>query len=455
MAPTAAALLPNSPPTAAADAAGVVLGEHDGRCEDEVGASPSGRRPCWSSARSSPELRELALLHHVLHPGAALDHDEAVRLLDHHAGSARPVTRGCSGCSDGEDDVLRLDHGQRAHRLVAMLEAVVARAAVGARRALDDAAALALFRFRDSLCTDRSRQMRMAPAPMIGALQSRLRHLSSPTGDKLETGCGDYAAVREHAARDVTTDGRVPPRTASQFREWDNVFRDLRLPDRHERNFTRRPSPPDVNRYAPGDRHDPDGARSRSRFLRLAGHQPDQSRSNHGPLFLTRWITHICAPTFFLLTGTGAFLSLRKQDSRTGCRGSCSREACGSIVPRADGHRCLGFQFNVDYQVTHAGRHLGAGLGDGRCLPRWSGCPCWLILTIGVADDRGAQPARRHPVGQSLVGACCTARVRRESPRVRGVRVLPVDSLDRRDGRGLRAGSGLLMELWKRRRRFS
>ena len=30
-------------------------------------------------------------------------------------------------------------------------------------------------------------------------------------------------------------------------------------------------------------------------------------------LFFTRWITHFCAPVFFLLTGTGAYLSLRKR----------------------------------------------------------------------------------------------------------------------------------------------
>src|SRR6266567_9314359 len=48
-------------------------------------------------------------------------------------------------------------------------------------------------------------------------------------------------------------------------------------------------------------------------FFGIPGVSPTDPARTTIPLFFTRWITHFCAPVFFLLTGTGAYLSLRKK----------------------------------------------------------------------------------------------------------------------------------------------
>lgn len=69
------------------------------------------------------------------------------------------------------------------------------------------------------------------------------------------------------------------------------------------------------------------------------------------PLFFTRWITHFCAPTFFLLTGTSAYLSGRgKSDSRSSWH-LCTRGAW-LILLEVTVFRCLALQFNFDYRTT-------------------------------------------------------------------------------------------------------
>ncbi len=69
------------------------------------------------------------------------------------------------------------------------------------------------------------------------------------------------------------------------------------------------------------------------------------------PLFFTRWVTHFCAPVFFLLTGTGACLALPRRSKRELSYFLWTRGVWlifVEIVPL----RCLGFQFNFDYRVT-------------------------------------------------------------------------------------------------------
>jgi uncharacterized membrane protein len=68
-------------------------------------------------------------------------------------------------------------------------------------------------------------------------------------------------------------------------------------------------------------------------------------------LFFTRWITNFCAPVFFLLTGTGAFLSLRKRTKPELSRFLFTR-GLWLIFLELVLFRCLAVQFNFDYHVT-------------------------------------------------------------------------------------------------------
>jgi uncharacterized membrane protein len=68
-------------------------------------------------------------------------------------------------------------------------------------------------------------------------------------------------------------------------------------------------------------------------------------------LFFTRWITNICAPVFFLLTGTGAWLSLRKRTKPELSRFLFTR-GLWLIFLDLVLFRCFAVQFNFDYHTT-------------------------------------------------------------------------------------------------------
>jgi uncharacterized membrane protein len=86
-------------------------------------------------------------------------------------------------------------------------------------------------------------------------------------------------------------------------------------------------------------------------FFGIPGQNPVNLAATTPALFFTRWITHLCAPGFFLLTGVGARLALRHRSRAALSRFLCIRGlwliALDLVVAR-----CLVYQFNVDYRVT-------------------------------------------------------------------------------------------------------
>ena len=86
-------------------------------------------------------------------------------------------------------------------------------------------------------------------------------------------------------------------------------------------------------------------------YFGVPGQNPTDLATASVALFLTRWITNICAPVFFLLTGTGAYLSRRRR-SRGNLAGFLLTRGLWLIVLDVVVLRCLAYQFNFDYRVT-------------------------------------------------------------------------------------------------------
>src|SRR6476661_679856 len=86
-------------------------------------------------------------------------------------------------------------------------------------------------------------------------------------------------------------------------------------------------------------------------FFGVPGISPTDVTRAGAALFFTRWVTNICAPVFFLLTGTGAFLSLRKRPVGALSRYLFTR-GLWLIVLEVVVMRCLSYQFNADYRLT-------------------------------------------------------------------------------------------------------
>lgn len=116
-------------------------------------------------------------------------------------------------------------------------------------------------------------------------------------------------------------------------------------------------------------------------FFGDQGIQPTNLDATTAALFFTRWITHFCAPVFFLLTGAGAWLMHRHRSKAEMSRFLVARGVwlifLELVVMR------FALQFNVDYHTTIITVLWALGWAM-IVLAALLWLPMWAITTIGV-----------------------------------------------------------------------
>ena len=119
----------------------------------------------------------------------------------------------------------------------------------------------------------------------------------------------------------------------------------------------------------------------------LPGANPGDVAHASYALFFTRWITNFCAPVFFLLTGTGAFISLRKRT-----RGELSKflftRGLWLIFLELTVFRFVGWQWNLDFHITLLIVLWALGWSM-IALSALVWLPTWAVTTFGVVMVAG------------------------------------------------------------------
>jgi len=115
-------------------------------------------------------------------------------------------------------------------------------------------------------------------------------------------------------------------------------------------------------------------------FFGDAGASPTNLATTTAGLFFTRWITHLCAPVFFLLTGTSAAL-IHERRSTGGLARFLLTRGIGLIFLELVVMR-FALTFNVDYHVTVVTVLWGLGWAM-ITLAALIYLPTWAIAVIG------------------------------------------------------------------------
>jgi uncharacterized membrane protein len=113
----------------------------------------------------------------------------------------------------------------------------------------------------------------------------------------------------------------------------------------------------------------------------------DLSQTN-AVLFFTRWITHFCAPVFFFLAGTSAFLSFGRGKSKNDLARFLVSRGLWLVFLELTVVRCLGWGFNFNYDVS--GLLVIWALGWAMIvLAALIYLPKWLITAFAVVIIAG------------------------------------------------------------------
>jgi uncharacterized membrane protein len=121
-------------------------------------------------------------------------------------------------------------------------------------------------------------------------------------------------------------------------------------------------------------------------------------------LFLSRWVTHFCAPTFFWLAGGSAWLSLesKRRTTAQATRFLVSRGLALVLVEQTL-LRCFGWYFHFDYHFMNAGVLYGLGWSMV-ALALFLHVPPAVSLVIGLAIILGEQVIAQLDFGPGLLG---------------------------------------------------
>src|SRR5262249_1518232 len=99
-------------------------------------------------------------------------------------------------------------------------------------------------------------------------------------------------------------------------------------------------------------------------------------------LFLTRWITHFCAPTFILLAGISAFLYGAERKTREVSRYLFSRGCCLVLIEFTVVRFGWTFSFKIGYLAIQVIFAIGVSMITLAALVH---LPRWAIATVGLA----------------------------------------------------------------------